>query len=289
MTSGPLEWVIAALPLALFVPLFVRAALRLPPEERALVSAAVALHVVAAVAMVLITREVYGYGDMLKYHRVGAMLAARARNDVALFGEVVRLVLQRQSAFDFVDGAGTATGTMHGLAALACLALFDSLPAACVAIALASAGAKLALYDTFRTRVHASHRRLLFIAIVLVPSYVFWSSGLLKEGFAITGLGWLVWSLAPVVGICGTSSFVRLVPAPFAAVLIGLTKPYLLFPVALGMTAAWVVSRRAGWFSPLRLGLALFIAIALVSVLSSLFPRYATEVVATAVARPSRR
>jgi hypothetical protein len=233
VTDTVFEWLLSFVPLVLALPLMLFAAQGEPRSETRLVSAALLAHVVAAILMVVITREVYGYGDMLKYHRLGRMVADEVRSGVAPLTEVFALIFQRETRYSFLDGAGTATGTVHGLSALLALVFFDSLPAACIAVALASASAKIALYRTFRDRVPSSHRALLFAALVLVPSFVFWSSGVLKEGFAVAGLGWLVWALAPFARITPrvARDALRLPIAAAAASLIGLTKPYLLFPL----------------------------------------------------------
>ncbi len=282
MNETPLEWLVALLPMTLAAPVFALWARRFPPAERRVFAWVLAAHVLAAAAIVIVTRDVYGYGDMLKYHRTGVLIAGYVRADGSYFADVVQLIFHRESAFGFVDGAGTTTGTLHGISAILALLLFDSLPAACVAVALASASAKLALYSTFRERVHPTQRFRLAIALALIPSFVFWSSGLLKEGVAVAGLGWLVWAVAPWVGLRARAFSPRrfLVMTP-AALAVALTKPYLLFPFALAAAASWYVARRRSSglaaLSPVRLTLAVIGAVGLMMALSALFPRYAAD------------
>lgn len=51
-----------------------------------------------------------------------------------------------------------------------------------------------AMYTALQRKYHSSAKRLA-IAILFVPSVVFWGSGILKDTIALGALGWMTWSL----------------------------------------------------------------------------------------------
>jgi hypothetical protein len=212
------------------------------PQERSLLWVSLAAHQLAAIAMILIVQDYYEGGDMLMYQYFGMMHAARMRED--FFGvtpAVLELVFQLTDHSPLPGAmAGTNTGSMAGIAALLMFFLNDSLYAACAVIAGATFFAKLAIYDVVRKELPDASKPALLVACLLVPSAVFWSSGMLKEPVAVIGLGML----------CRGSYLLatterRLRGAIWLAIgglSVGLTKAYLIPPFGLAV-ATWFIVR----------------------------------------------
>jgi len=141
--------------------------------------------------------------------------------------------------------------------------------------------AKLCVYEVFRqTYPKPLHRRLL-LANMLVPSVVFWSSGLLKEAVAIVGLGPVMLGLHRMLRGRWLSGFVLLA---VGATIIGLVKAYILFAFVVA-AGAWIYVDRA-WkgsglrIRPLHLLIGLGVAVGGLVLLGRLFPQYALEALA---------
>ena len=279
------DWLVVAAPLLLLWPPLRYLSNQLPLSERRVVGWVVGAHLLGMVLLIIVVQFIYRSGDMLSYHRSGTLIAKELHKDFGLFVDVGRLIVNRPSELDALVFGQDATRTMCGFAALLEFAFFQSLPAVCTAVAMGSASAKLALYVTFRPWFHPSLRDRLAVAVLLIPSYVFWSSGLLKEGIAVTGFGWSVWALAPFVGL-GTSrrTLVRIIVAAPALAIVGYTKPYLLFPLALAAAAAWFVAwqrrtRGAVVVTPFRLAVAVIGAVAVTAALDVVFPRFSSDTI----------
>jgi hypothetical protein len=162
-----------------------------------------AAHVAAAIAQVLVTKYVYGGGDMFAYFRYGTRLAELLTLDFqTYFPRVVELTLGGKPRFPFwVFGAGSSTGSMTGLSTFAMVLTNGSLYATCLLFGLFAYAGQVGLYLAFRPAFPAAYlRRRLLIACFLVPSVVFWSSGLLKEAVALGGLG---------IAVLGAAHFIR--------------------------------------------------------------------------------
>jgi hypothetical protein len=253
------------------------------PRERTVMGLSYAAHVLAAFVQVWVTQYVYGYGDMLTYHYHGVELAHLMRYDFWDFApEVVRLVLHQEAMLPYdVTGAGSSTGAMTGIAGLLCFLLNDSLYASCLLLGTLSFLGKLALYYGLRNRLEPElHGRALY-GVMLVPSAIFWTSGLLKESIAMIGLGPMAYGLLcfgkhrPVASVAGILG---------GAVIVGLAKAYVLFGFALaaGVWVYWTQSMgRSGGrpvtIRPLYLVLAVAVALGGVVALGRFFPQYAMD------------
>lgn len=197
--------------------------------ERALVALSFAAHALAAPAQVWITEGAFGGGDMFVYHTYGMMLADWARFDPwrgipELLLGVLRL--RTDLPFELYGGTGSPTGAMQCISALLMLATGDSLFGGCAIIASANAIGQVVTYLTVRRAFPTWAHLRIAVALLLTPSVVFWTSGLLKEavamlGFAPLTLGayLLVYDRRRVMGI----ALIVLGAIPFA-----LLKPYVL-------------------------------------------------------------
>jgi len=85
----------------------------------------------------------------------------------------------------------------------------------------------VAIYKSF-TPYFIDKRRLLAIAVFLLPSVMFWGSGLLKEGLVFFGLGFLIYYSFKITI---SKSPLHTLWILLALVLIGLVKPYILIAI----------------------------------------------------------
>jgi hypothetical protein len=210
---------------------------RLTPVERTYAWVSFVAHQVAAVAMIAVTRDYYEGGDMLAYQLFGTLYAARLRDNLLETAPaLLDLVLQRSDAAH-LPGAlmGSSTGSIQGLSAFMMFLLADSLYAVCAVIACASFLSKLAVYQVAKREFPAASPRWLLVACLLIPSAVFWSSGLLKEPLAVIGLSMLVRGGYQLT--LRARSVRSLIWIAAGGLLVGLLKPYLLPPCGLGAGA----------------------------------------------------
>jgi hypothetical protein len=243
-----------------------------------------AAHILAAIAQIVISQGVYGGGDNITYMTQGSFLARGIEINPERFVPLwVDLLLQRE--WDEVlpiQGAGSGTGTMVALVAGLALVFRYSLYGACLSVAILAFVGKVALYRVFRELLPQAVRVRMLVAALLMPSAVFWSSGIQKEAFVIAGIGpvWLgvhrILRGRPILGV---------VYALVGALPIGLLKPYTLFALAVA-AGAWVgVDRlqvRSGGSGPVRIRPAyLVLSAALiyggVIALGQLFPSYSVD------------
>ena len=276
VVAGTVAVVLMAVPLWLW-------SRRLNRRARALVNLGIAAHILAAIAMVAITRGYYGYGDMLAYHRNGAWLADLMWEDFgANAPDVLKLLLHMPNQFVEINGNGRTTGTMHAVSAILCFIFDDSLLASCLFLSLVAATGKVAMFAAFRRLFPPAMEPRIAICCLLIPSFVFWTGGVLKESVAIAGLGWMVWGAVSI--LLGPRRGRGIAALLTGGLVVGLTKAYILFPFALAAAAAYYWSRsraraKRGAFAsrPLRLAFALVLGVASMSLLSALFPKYSTE------------
>ena len=150
------------------------------------------MHVGFACVQVPLTLSFYGGGDVFLYFSYGEILAQMMERDpLHVIPEVTALLLHDRPRLPLtIIGAGTSTGTMSALAAWTFYLLGPSRYAACIAFAMLSLCGKIAMYRVFRSNLDPAFRLPAAIAALFVPSFVFWSSGLIKEAIAVAGFGW---------------------------------------------------------------------------------------------------
>lgn len=246
-------------------------------------------HITAAVAQVWVSRYYYhGIADMLSYYLGGLSLTgAMSRDFGGVAPEVVRLILQLPSHPGVqVVGSGTSTGTMAGLASMILLVVNDSVYATCIVIGFASFSGKLAIYTVFREVWPERYHTRLLTATMLVPTVVFWSCGITKEAFALTGLGYMFLGLHRVIGHRPRWAIV----VALGGLMVGLVKAYILLPFVVG-GSLWFYWTRAMpadgdlKIKPVYLFLGAFAAIFGVLALGWMFPRFAITTVSHEAAR----
>ncbi|MBA2662008.1 MAG: hypothetical protein H0U74_06905 [Bradymonadaceae bacterium] len=257
---------------------------RFKGNEQKLILAGFIAHVVAAFVQVWLHRYYYGYGDMLSYFRQGMYLADLLHDDFLKYvPEILALIFQQKPSVTlWVQGEGSSTGTMAGLAGVLAFVTGGSLYASCLSVSIGSFFGQLALYAALRNDTPKVYIPRLLVSCLLVPSVVFWSSGIIKEAIALSGLGFAVLGLYRLVR--HNRHFSGLCALCIGVLLMGLSKPYLLGPFAVA-TSIWFYWSRtirikgqvAMAAKPLYFLFGLMIAMASLIGIGQLFPRYSIE------------
>jgi hypothetical protein len=254
-------------------------------QERKWVTATFFMHVGFACAQVPITLSFYGSSDMFLYFSYGEIIAQMMERDpLHVIPEVTALLLHRIHRLPMtIIGAGTSTGSMSALAAWCFYFLGPSKYAACVAFAMLSLCGKIAMYRVFRANVDPTFRWPVAIATLFLPSFVFWSSGLIKEAVAVAGFGWALFGIHLWIGEDRPVSGWALIVA--GAIPIWLIKPYILFPLILagGSWYYWARSLKRGrvHVRPAYLGFAALLGVGGIGLLAQHFPEYAPDTFST--------
>lgn len=250
-------------------------------RERRWVAASFVMHAAFAAAQVPIAESFYGGSDMFLYFRYGEILSQMMDRDPGqVIPEVTALVFQRPHRLPmFIIGAGTSTGTMSAFAAWAFYLMGPSRYAACILFAMFSLCGKMAIYRVFRANVDPGLRGLLAVATLFLPSFVFWSAGLIKEAVAIAGFGWALLGVHTWIRHGRTLQGWALIVA--GAIPIVLMKPYILFPLALA-SGAWLYWSRSMKRGRVRIRPAYFafasvVALGGIVLLGQYFPEYSAD------------
>lgn len=253
----------------------------LPRRERRWIAGSLLLHLAFALAQVPITLTFYGSSDMFLYFSYGEILAQMMERDPThVIPEVTALLMHRQPRLPFtIIGTGSATGSMSALAAWSFYLLGPSKYASGVAFAMLSLCGKIGMYRVFRANVEPDKLRYVALATLFLPSFVFWSAGLIKEAVAIAGFGWVLF------GIYSWIAKGRVFPSwlfmVLGAVPILLFKPYILFPLALagGSWYYWARSLKRGKvrIRPVYLVIGAALSVGGIVLLGQQFPEYAAD------------
>lgn len=242
----------------------------------------VLLHVVGALAQVFVITSFYGGGDILLYYRTGVAISDMVQGSPVLWKDLFQLFIGgTPDHLSFVIGAGTTTGTMSALAALLDMATGRSLVSSCIAMGLIAFIGQFALYQVFREEVPRQWHKVILIAAFAIPSVVFWTSALLKESLAFCGFGLAVFGVAALVKNDRRSA-IRLLIGTVGILIVSISKPYILFvlAIALGAWFAAVRSKVAGeilQIRPVYLVVGCTVSVAAIIGLGELFPQYALE------------
>lgn len=262
---------------------FVGLAQRYNARELGLFALAYAAHVGAGFAQVLITKGLYGSGDIFGYARRGEELAAALSLDFqGMAWEMLKLLFHQDAMLPItMSGIGTSTGSMSAIAGFITYFTGGGVYAGCILLGIAGFYGKLAVYEVFRLSYPENLHQRLLVACMLVPSVVFWSSGILKESVAIAGLGPV---MLGVHRMLNGRKLTGLLLLSFGALAIGLVKAYILFALVVA-AAAWVYAAlawkgRAPSLRPMHLALGLAVAIGGLMLLGKLFPQYALDAIA---------
>ena len=241
-------------------------------------------HVVFAFVQIWVTANVLGGGDIFGYERRGSVIAELLRQDFSTyFPEVLALFFQSEQAnLPFGMAIGSSTGSQNAVSGLLMFLCFNSFYAASVAISLMVCASQIAIYLGFREVIRPLYHRRLQLACLLVPSVLFWSSGMQKEAVAMAGLGWVF--LASIRFAYGRLKFSHVVMAIFGAVLVAHSKAYILIALVPAAAAAFYWRRsqstpgqNALVTKPLYLLVAIVIGTVGFIALGEAFPRFSLQ------------
>jgi hypothetical protein len=218
--------------------------------------------------------------DMRRYLYYGQFVAEDLRRDFwGVFPHTVRTFFHQPSDLNaHIPGKGPA-GTMTILIGWLTLVLGPKFWAPNAVFMFGSVLGKLALYLGLREGFPASVLPRVAAAVFLIPSFVFWTSGIVKESVAMIGVGMCVLALSRLAQRRTRSEVLRLAMGVFT---VGLIKPYILFVFA-GATVVWLyyrwATRHGGVvrFRPLAMvGIAL-LGVVLIVGLGTVFPDFALD------------
>ena len=249
--------------------------------ENRIVALSFFVHLAFALAQIPIVRAFYSGSDMLMYFHYGDVLSRMMEADSRRVApEVFSLLLHREHRLPImIIGDGNATGSMSAIAAFIFYAFGPAKYGACALVAMFSLCGKIAIYRVFRNNTDRSTHAALAVAALLVPSFVFWSAGLIKEGVAIGGLGWVLFGLDQWVRAKRPDRALPIMV--LGAVPVAVIKPYILFGVVVagGCWYYWTRSSSRGRFRirPAYIVMATALAIGGVVALGNYFPEYAFE------------
>jgi hypothetical protein len=253
-------------------------------DERPWVVASFFAHIVGGLALILLTIYFFGGGDMIAYHKFGVFYAEYLSVDFAYYApEILRYALrmhtQEPQPFFMV---GETTGAMMGISTWLMFVTGGSLYGGGLLISMLSFLSKFFMYRGFRLVLPRRYQLRALCAAMLLPSVVFWSSGLLKEPIAMLGMGPMIWGWAQLIQ--GERRRVGLAALVLGAIPIGVIKPYILFPMLL-CGGGWFYWHRQmtarGQYAvikqPLYLVLACFMSLVGIVFLGAIFPEFAVD------------
>jgi hypothetical protein len=258
---------------------------RWPEEERRVGMLCWYAHAFGAFAIIGVFTFYYGWGDMLHYFHRGRGLAAYVEYDlVHHFPQMIDLLLQRDVSIPVrINGAGESTGSMIAVGGL--ISMVTSSPwAGSVFVSTLSAAGQACMWTGLRELVPPERHKQAMWSVLMVPSVVFWSSSLLKETFALIGIGVVILAAGQIRRGKALQGGVLVVIGIYV---IGLFKSYVLFPLALaaGIYGYWSRSASRGGVTlrPIQLLGGAVATVALVSLLGALFPKYSVENVSESI------
>jgi hypothetical protein len=259
----------------------------LQKSERKYVWWSFGAHVVSSVAMVLVTRYFFKGGDLLAYQREGAAYAVILGQNFSKLGYdfLLYMIGQLPETNLRLYFAGTSTGAMIGVSTWLHIPLMGSIYAKCLCIAMLGVPSKYYIYKGMASFFHSTYHRAILLGCMLLPSTVFWTSGMLKEPMAMIGMGPLIYGTACVIH--GKKRMLGLVLIACGAFIISIFKAYIMFPWLLAASLGYYWQRQlnsgkgaAGLLKkPLYLIALCIIGVGGVWLLGELFPRYSINTI----------
>lgn len=248
-------------------------------RERQVLWISLGAHVVATFAQRYVGYSVYGVTDMRRYFTSGHELSAALSHDFARFApSMLSLISHGTPDLPFlVFGAGHATGALCGITGVLLFVCNGSEHAAGLALAMFSFVGKVALFHAVRPLVAPGLRGRVAIATMLIPSVVYWSSGIVKEAVVFVGLGWLILGLRMAIEDGRRPGLILVL---IGGAVVSATKAYVLFPAAIGAGFWYGLRRRPGIrqrIRPIHIVVGGLFGVAAVAALGELFPRFAFD------------
>jgi hypothetical protein len=252
-------------------------------------AAGLAMHLVFAFVQEWVHASYYaGVSDVYHFAEIGTMLSRAMSANSSVIVEVVKMALhlEAQLPFGWLD-AGSSTSTTEALTGLLFYVFGESLLISFLAVSVFVWFTQVALARTFADLVGPDERPLVYASIFLVPSVVFWSSGITKEAFVLAGVFLLS---SGVHAVLSRRAFGHVATAAVGALLVGLIKPYTLFPfmVAIGV---WVfISRAKSAHGTIRIRVMPLVAAGVIAfggvlVMGQIFPEFSLSKIGESAAR----
>jgi hypothetical protein len=212
-------------------------------RERSVAALALTAHLVSAIAQEVIYRFVYGGGDMMVYQWYGSMIADLIVSDPAGYlPEALKLLFQQEHGLPFrVIGSGSSTGSMSGLASLLTVLVGNELYVMGAVVGVASAAGLMLIHADLRDEVPEHLHVRTAIALMLLPSVVFWTSAVLKESVIMLPIGLTTRGLVEIVRKRRVARGLLLVVIGGTG--IALFKPYVLAGFFAGFPAFYLSHR----------------------------------------------
>lgn len=251
----------------------------LRPYERGWLLGAASFHVVCSCALRFTQGNIYGAGDLGHFMEGSEPLVRLVGVDpVRWVPEVLKLLLQLPND---LSEDGSSTMSMIALTTIGRLLTDDSYLAMYVVLTFASLYGKWCIYRTYRDELEVRDSAPLLVATLLVPSVVFWSSGLVKETFAVIGVGLMTAGVARLSRVVSVGAVVQFA---VGVVCTALFKVHFLFPFVAG-AGVWLLLRRAKrvYVVPM-ITVAVALGLGAISALSAFAPRYAPDRLSESVA-----
>lgn len=258
-------------------------------EEGRVLTLSFGFHVAASIGLILIYTLYYTEGgDMITYHRFSVPIADGLRFDFeAIAPEVLNLLFQQEQRLPFEVVGESSTGSMQAVAVVLSFILGDSLYAGALMITIWSYVSKVLIYRALRDVVRARSRQLLLFAVMLSPSGIIWTSGLLKEPMVMVFVGPLVLSFRWLLE--GRRLALAIVTGLVAGGGIALFKPYVLIALVIagGVWITWarvIRDRGAIALKPGYLALAALVVFIGFSGATKFFPKLTLDSVGESMA-----
>lgn len=242
-------------------------------------AAGLAMHLLGAGAQLWVHQSFYDHiGDAYTYAEYGKVISRALDLDFfRVAPQVLRMVLHMEANLPFIrlEGGGSGSSSMMALTGALFFLIGSDQLMSFLMVSMIAWGGQLLLAMVTSDLVEDDERPLAYGAALLVPSVVFWSSALVKEGVVLAGLGLLCFSAHRVLAL---RKFQHVPGAMVGAVLVAMLKPYVLFPFVVGI-AGWMLVNRLpkGARVTLRPGpvvLAALLTVGGLLIMSALFPEY---------------
>lgn len=259
---------------------------RMDRSERPLIALAFVLHVFASVALVVYHLHVSEGGDMLMYLAFGKRIAFVIDANPLRWGlETLKLALQLDNDLPVeVILPGTSTGTMSAFAGLLMFLVGDTAYGVCLLVSYLSFWGSVALYRAVRSMLALSERRAVLIGLLLMPSVLFWSSGLVKEAFVIGFLGITCNAASELLAHRRVLAVASLIVGVEG---IAVTKPYVLVALVVALGGWFYAKSKRQIGSVYKLIATAGVILGMV-VLARWFPEFSVENIGGSVAQSQR-
>lgn len=252
--------------------------------ERRLVLLGFGMHIAGTFALALYSERIFTRGaDMIGYLMTGKQIAFVIDTNPIRWGlETIKLALQLDNDLPVeVLLPGTSTGTMSAVSGLLTWMVGDAPSGVCLLISFLAFWGSVALYRAVRWNLEPFEREPALVGILLMPSAVFWTSGVVKEALVVGFMGILCKGLSDLLA---HRRLVGLVPLLLGIAGVVISKPYVLVALLIA-TGGWFYAKRTGRIHfAYKLVVSAAIAGGLVAI-ARYFPEFSPEKIFESVSR----